>query len=65
MTRTDDQLEQWFIQCFKECDEIDATADKAVASEMLVDLVARINKAYTVFPKDQMIRCCEMAKDRM
>lgn len=63
MTRTDAQLEQWFIDCFKECDTIDAMKDPDKAVEALCELTGRINKAYATFPPNQLLRCCEMAKE--
>ena len=65
MTRSDSQLEQWFIECFRECDTIDAMEDTDKAVEALCDLTARINKAYAIFPQDQLLRCCEMAKEAL
>ena len=52
MTRTDAQLEQWFIDCFKECDTIDVMEDPDKAVEALCEL-----------PPNQLLRCCEMAKE--
>tara|TARA_R110000744_G_scaffold121806_2_gene226632 strand:- start:600 stop:809 length:210 start_codon:yes stop_codon:yes gene_type:complete len=65
MNRSDEQLEQWFIECFYECDTIDAMEDAEGAVEALCELVGRINKAYGVFPQDQLVRCCEMAAERL